>query len=169
MLPYIRDTMITISFYVKKMNNKSKIWGNCLKTCTSIALIFSAIISTESITTALPTYIPLPQSNPNSIRNYDGITSPTPPPSLNVTPNPLRQNYSGYDRRSSSYYYSDYRDNSIRRRRNRYYNKTLVNPTIINSEVYNSVIIDPVIINPTERYYTSPDSNDSYIRIIRYR
>ncbi|AFZ37872.1 hypothetical protein Sta7437_4403 [Stanieria cyanosphaera PCC 7437] len=141
---------------------------NCFKTCTPIALVISTMIATELVANARPPHIPLPASNPKSSIYFGGISSPTPPRSLNVTPNPLRQNYyDSYDN-SNSYYYSDCPQNEGRFvpvKRGRIYNRTLINPTIINSEISDSVIIDPVIINPRTRTYRTPAVNRSYIRV----
>ncbi|BAU62887.1 hypothetical protein STA3757_02380 [Stanieria sp. NIES-3757] len=150
------------------MNSKSKIWLNLLKTCTPIALFFSTMIGTELVANARPPHIPLPASNPNSSIYFGRINSPTPPSSLNVTPNPLRQNYYDSYYNSSPYYYSDYyynEGNYFRVKRGRVDNSTLINPTIINSDISDSVIIDPVIINPKTRIYRNPGVNRSYIRV----
>ncbi len=150
------------------MNSKSKSWINCFKICTPIALIISTMIGTELVANARPPHIPLPASNPNSSIYFGRINSPTPPRSLNVTPNPLHQNYYDSYYNSNSYYYSDYPYNEgryFRGKRSRVHNSTLINPTIINSDISDSVIIDPVIINPKTRTYRTPAVNRSYIRV----
>jgi hypothetical protein len=151
------------------MNSRPKIGLNWLKTCTPAVFAIATIIGTELAANAIPVHIPLPASNPHSIRRANNtISSPTPPASLNVTPNPFRQTSSSYYSNYDSYYWSDCPQNKgkfVRVESGRIRNSTLINPTIINSDISDSVIIDPTIIKPRITNYTVPTTNSSYVRI----